>query len=258
MIEGSIYEFGYLDFVNTLITLAIMLPIFYFLYRKLWCQKARESDRGSGLVRFIRRMDRGKPFINPAKAVAFVVLFTAVFCLLMIPLGFAFGTTEPEKMKDRRIDPIIEPVYFNYTFDESGMAQEGTPIDYTFEPAEGNTIFAEVHFTWEDEPDESGLIMQYDNQPDTFRISLLSPSGEELQSGTNDQGMITLSWNINDENAMNGTFTFHVELVNAGDQEPPLNFMQPIADDSNAFSFSVDYESVDYVLVEEDDYHIRW
>jgi len=257
-IEASMATFGFLDTVNTLITLAIMLPIFYLLYRVFWKKKSRESDTGSTPVRNIRRLDRGHIFKKPWQPWAFTIAVCLIFCLLMIPAGAVLATDDPEKMKDRREEPLLEAFYTNGSLEQSSVVNEGSSEEVPISSFEGDMILIDISFTWTDEPDESGLLFSYTNEPDTFRVSLVSPTGEDLQAGSNDQGIITLSWSVNDENAQNGTFTIIIELVNAGDQEPPFQFQQPIADDSNSYELVVDYESVLYQELDEDDYHIRW
>lgn len=261
MVEASSLTFGYIDAVNTLITLAIMLPIFYFLYVKFWKRDARENDSPNTIVTKIRRLDRGTLFKRRGSPFITTVVVCLAFCLLMIPIGFAFGETDEERLKDRRIDPLYEISFGEGIAADDGRMSEGNENKYEIDADDGlkGIYLIDFKLTWSDEPDQGGP-RGFENQPDTFRAEITSPSGEVIQSGTadSDTGVISLKWEVEPEFALNGTFFLTIELVNAGDQEPRFGILPGNQDNDNEYSWDMTYGYVTYVEVEEKDLNIRW
>lgn len=248
--------FGAIDLVNTVITLAIMLPFFYLLHRYFWREDAKEKR--SGVIRWIRRMDTGERFKNSRQPWLMAVGVTFVFCILMLPTAALFSTSDPAKMKDRPIEAVYVPSFSNFTFEETGTAREGEPLEFPVKPESGSVVSVNVSVTWEDEPPESGIIRDYENKPDRFRLTIKDPEGAELAVKESSDGYVFLTWSTAPDKAVNGSYTISLELVNAGDQEPPNQFLQPVEDDSNEYILKGEYKSVTFEKADEDDYHIRW
>ena len=86
--------------------------------------------------------------------------------------------------------------------------------------------YVKIEMTWEDESDPPGLpkIRNYENQPDEFSVSIVSPNNTAIISQTDNSG------SIKDENALSiaeiegsfgeGNFTLNIKLMSAGDWVP--------------------------------------
>jgi membrane protease YdiL (CAAX protease family) len=255
-------NFGMYDFFITLLTLMIMLPIIYVIYRVWWRYDDPMDGPLGGIVTAIKNFrisnrihahDTGSwPRENPIIITAGIV---GIFCLLMIPLAGAIGSDNPEDFKDRIIGQGTGEIVIshdNETISNSGNLNEGASSEYTFE---GNQMIVEwvnITLTWTDEPDQDPLL---NNQPDTFRVTLSDPDGEELDSAEGFNEQLTISWQDSDDIEYDGTFTITVTLVSAGDQE---GIFRTSPDNSNNYNIGIDVVRFNEERSEADAGDVRW
>jgi membrane protease YdiL (CAAX protease family) len=252
-------NFGMIDFVNTLLTLAVMLPIFYIIYRVWWRYDTPTEGPLGGIIRWfgqlkmtnwIRKRDHGDwPQSYPVIVTGGIV---GIFCLLMIPTAAVIGTNDSAKFGDRIIGETggeLIIIYNNTTITDSQILNEGNSIDYPIQIDEMQVAWINVTIYWSDEQD---VDFRHVNQPDTFQISLLDQDGNELDSTQGSAGELTISWAGEEQVEYSGTFSVSVTLIDAGDQEPILIFGRPIPDNSNNFNihiesilFRTEYSGVD-------------
>lgn len=105
-----------------------------------------------------------------------------------------------------------------------------------------------VELVWQDESPEG---MTFSNAPDSFTLSILSPTGREIASDRavnpqGGQGRIRLEANGDHEN---GTWTLAIDLGQCGDQ---TGFIRTIEDTGNSYTLSIGYESVSFQKEEKD------
>jgi hypothetical protein len=259
-------NFGMIDFFSTLITLSIMLPIFYIVYLVWWKHDEPLVDGPlAGIVRKIeeikfteriRALDSGNwPRRNPLIKISLIVF---IFCLASIPVAGLIGTDDPSLFVDRVIGGEADTViaYDNGTITDSGTLNEGSDIEVPIEFSDNHIVSIEASLSWTDEPSS---FFGGTNQPDTFTIQLLDPAGEVLDQATGDTGSLGITWSTSDPEAQTyiGIFIVKVILDNAGDDE--RRFPLPGAPDtSNSYSLTIEYQSYYYVIGDGDDADVRW
>jgi hypothetical protein len=251
--------FGMVDFINTLITLALLLPVFYLIYRKFWkvdhtaVVPDGSPKKGMPLVRWIREKD----MVGLKRPLTTTVLVTAAFCLVMLPLAAVIGVDDPALQKDRSSGGgerivVREVEYLNVSSDLT----TGENQMFVLQEEWNRTIVqVDIDLTWTDEPNAN---FRYRNEPDSFTLSIVDDEGSELDSGSGSSGSISLSWERNNETA--GNLTVAVELTETGDQIPTVNLfgIRVIADDGNAFDLRIVcvYERI--VIGGSEDLNVRW
>jgi len=252
------------DFFNTLITLAIMLPIFYFLYIRFWRRdhlstgSPRERrGKDNAVFLWLKERDLGN---WPARPWITVVSITTVFCLLMIPAAALVGVNDPDKfsdgIKDFKGDPVEVRVWEKMIV--SGYMGEGEDTNILLERNISMITKVNVSLVWVDEADAG---FRYTNAPDQFQITLYDGEGRELRTHQSGSGYSSIVWIIPDETADLGNLSVEVRMVRAGDQETMISILglRDIADEGNDYSLMVDYEllSIHYTG-EEGEADVRW
>ncbi len=262
-----VVNFGVMDFVSTIITLCIMLPIFYIVYLVWWRHdKPLQDGPLAGIVRAIeqirvtakiRKYDRGAwPRGNPILVTAAIV---GIFCLLSIPLAAVVSTDDPAKFNDRMIgaEQIIVFVYDNGTIQGSNLLNEGKSFEYPIEFIDMEIEYINITLTWQDDPGDSNIIT---NEPDEFKVELFDNDGFELAVGQGDSGNLELSWQGVEAVEYTGNFMVVVTLEYAGDLElrySPFGLIsQP--DDSNDYSLEIEYTMFTKEYIDIEDGDVRW
>lgn len=239
------------DFFNTLITLAIMLPIFYFLYKVFW-QKDRFSTgspfepRKSSIkvIQWIKDRDQGH---WPKRPIFYTVGITFVFCLAMIPLAAVVGVNDPSLFTDSDMDgggEIIE-IREGFTILLDGNMNEGTKQDVDIPSNRSTVTRVNVSMGWQDEPPRGP---RFTNTPDTFKIELLAEDGTSLDEDQSSSSHVSIVWVLRDDEGPYGNLSVVVTMVRAGDQEPLINIgnFRNANDPGNDFALRIDYEVLYY------------
>jgi len=253
--------FGMVDFINTIITIAILLPVFYMIYRRFW--KRSPVYTGSpmdtpqerfSLFRWLKEKDQGmkRPVIT-------TVSITFVFCLLMLPLAGVVGVDDPALQKDRvsggggEMVELTEQERVLY----GAELDQGGSDEYSIKAVNGTLDWVNISLTWEDEPDAGP---RYTNQPDTFGVTLMTSEGEELDSMEGHTGAVSIVWIPEEGLVEMNNVTVVVELLKTGDQEPIVSILglRDIADDKNTYGLDVRYQYTYSAKREPEDLDIRW
>jgi hypothetical protein len=237
-----------IDFFNTLIVIAIMLPFFYFLYSKFWrrdhfatgspFERRKKTNR---VFQWLRDRDQGH---WPSKPWRMVVGVTFIFCLLMYPAAAIVGVDDEssfsdgildyrgEKKEVREWDTMLVGSYLASRQEETFMI-----------PSNGTKVTkVNVSLQWSDEPDAG---IRYTNNPDNFRITLQDGEGNSLGQHQGASGHLSIVWIQEDESVNLGNLSVTVTCVSAGAQEPLISILglREIADEGNEFNLRVDFET---------------
>jgi len=254
--------FGMVDFINTIITLVILLPVFYLIYRVFWKRRSGEDPgvvgrlKDKNIVRWIRERDLGD---YPARPVITTVTVVGIFCIAMLPFAAVIGTDVEEYQHDRPLDPIPSmDVYENLTIFMNGILNEGA--SESMELDDNGTLIVEVEgeLHWEDEPVSQRL---FTNEPDVFSLALVDSDGVEYKSeqraSSRGSGHITFLFSPGKTFSYNGTLSLVLTLVEAGDVSGRFGVRtQP--DDSNAYTLDVRYMTWYYQEGNEGALNVRW
>jgi membrane protease YdiL (CAAX protease family) len=259
-------NFGMIDFFSTIITLSIMLPIFYIVYLVWWKHdKPLEDGPLAGIVRKIeeikltdkiRELDSGNwPRGNPIIKTAFIVF---IFCLASIPVAGLIGTDDPSKFVDRVIggEPGTVIQYDNGTITDAGTLSEGSETEIPIAFSHNYIISIKLSLSW---TDEASSFVQGTNQPDTFTVQLLDPEKEVLDEDSGEAGNLGITWSTRDpeEKNFNGTFIVIVRLDSAGDDVSRFG-VRSVQDTSNDYSLEIEYYSYYYTSGSGDNADVRW
>jgi len=252
------------DFFNTLITLAIMLPFFYLLYKKFWRRDFfatgspfEKRKRDNRIFRWLRERDQGH---WPRRPVFTVALVTLLFCLTMIPVAALVGIDDPARFSDGQLNykgERVEVREWQTDLVSSYLSvgqSESVPID------SNGTMVTKVNVSvqWSDEPDAG---IRYTNQPDTFSVELLDDEGNQLGSQQGASGHLSIVWVLQNGTEDLGNLSVSVTCNRAGDQIPIINILglRTINDEGNDFNLRIDYETFYVTYVgDEGGADVRW
>jgi hypothetical protein len=256
-------NFGMVDFINTLITLAILMPVFYFIYRKFWRRNIISTGSPFDtpkekfyLFRIIKERDQGD---WPKKPVFTTVMVTFIFCILMIPLAGVIGVDDPDLQIDRisggggESVVVVEELRIVY----GSELNQGEVASFPLDDVNKTVDWISVNLTWED---EAPARPRYENQPDQFRLSILDGQGQEMDFIENPSGDLNLYWQLQEGTDPVEGINIQVKLTRTGDHEPPFSIigLRNVADNSNTFSLDINYQ-VTYETIEgEDELNVRW
>jgi hypothetical protein len=151
---------------------------------------------------------------------------------------------------DIDIPGIDEMTQKNEVRTDSSSLMEGSAENVMVDASQDRIITGiSVIVTWEDEEDRRRVRM-YENQPDTFRITITDPNGTELASNSasnqhGQQGTVSTVANLDEEQVMEyydaGDFEVDIIMEEAGDFEPRIGLsFFPIEDDGNRFNYEIE------------------
>lgn len=170
------------------------------------------AEDARGLRRRLLALRRGE--LPPPKTVLLIGLVVAIVVVSVIAAALVMRSPDEREGPDGGGGLVItelEP--FNRTVDSDAYLEEGgDPYDMTLDfyyaivhPEEYGEIvicFIEgisVTVRWQDEPDETRYIVQWENQPDTVHVDLYDMNGsfEVADEASNDHGeeaIVQVSW----------------------------------------------------------------
>ena len=119
----------------------------------------------------------------------------------------------------------------------SGSLQENSQ-KATILTLDAKATSLKVRLTWEDEPAQFPL----ENQPDSFKVALASPSGNASESQlvsnpVGGEGLVELALRVGGAGE-EGDWSVTVFLGDCGDQQ---GFVRSVADTGNAYSLAISY-----------------
>jgi len=163
---------------------------------------------------------------------------TGMFIVFVSLIGAVVGGTYAVK-ESASSTPQLITASANTTLsdrvDEGGQTQKALYMD--------NVTSITFTLVWQDEPDRD---MRHTNTPDTLKLTVVSPGGENKSSeSTNTQGssgVIKLTFSFVE--GITGEWNITVEATDCGDQEPlipdPFGF-RTIPDTGNSWQLNVEY-----------------
>lgn len=194
----------------------------------------------AGIYRPFEYMDRG----NNEKATGLALIF------VILLVGWQLGAFEVEGHSGSGASgsnyELVEESWSHSAYTSEG---ETTSVDHQFEGRVNTTTFT---LSWND--DDTTEPVGYQNQPDSFRLTVVTPWGdeysEEASNGGNGQGSLSIDIElgmteeelaedeIDDFEAGNWEIT--VECTEAGNSENPIGGVA-FVDDGNEWDLDVEY-----------------
>lgn len=169
-----------------------------------------------------------------------------VAAIVFIPcvFGAALSMGEDKFYRFEKEEEIIEGKFIHETVKMSDWIQEGTSIEKNI-TIDGEGRYLNITLTWKDEDDINYVLRRYENSPDTFRLTVIFPSQNEISvDGKNEHGKEgVLIININSSEMEPGEYKIIIECMNAGDYEGRFGITS-ITDEGNRCELKIDYEYV--------------
>ncbi|UCE74026.1 MAG: CPBP family intramembrane metalloprotease [Methanomassiliicoccales archaeon] len=207
-------SYALVNIATSLIADVIMILIFFFIHKYYWQPHRRGEPAFKGklieLQNFIRNHDFGKEPIK--KTAAFLVAFCVVICGIIMGTTYALGETDLSKMSSLSEEEGAKDISHLESLSETTEHDSGSQ---TLNEGESETItlvsesdkyLKEVSVTviWTDEEDMSYILRTYENQPDTFSVTINGPNATEKESGENPR---------NGEGSITATLSFSIEEI---------------------------------------------
>lgn len=168
--------------------------------------------------------------------------------LIMVLAGFSAGTTTytGNQVDDDRdkVGPFFE---VSETVSFSEYLDEGTSVSFPMDITYPNVIYFNVTLTWTDEPDMQRIIRTYENNPESFRISVeMENISAQSASGSNvhgEEGRIEMDLEFEGKPVFlnnTGSYSVTVELLESGNFVPGVGIIG-FTDNGNDFDLMVEY-----------------
>ena len=178
---------------------------------------------------------------------------------IVVIAGMSMGTTTyyPPEEDDVRYVYELRTGTISY----SGSLEEGESEINEIVISEENVMWVNVTLSWTDEPDQTFLLREFQNQPDEFQLTFAPCNGTESSerdsNRRNDQGAIQFSHSyMMEPDHTNGTgaHTIEVRLVSVGDYttgfDPPFTLPGRPRDTGNNYDIQVSYDYLAKIEVE--------
>ncbi len=244
--------------VSSIIADIIMICIFYLIHKNYWEPHRRGEPAFNGMFQklqdYIHKHDFERMPIQSTAAI--LVSFIVVICIILMGVAAAFGETDLSKFSTAMQEGPGGPgsgffdsyVEISENISESGYLDEGASSQLSYSSEIDKYIVGmKVTLTWTDEPNNS----PYENQPDTFSVTLSGPGVSDSSSGSNaigGSGIITTEIEV--------TYSEVAELISAeqdeydiecvitldeaGNQEGPIIGVFEQEDSGNNYDYSVE------------------
>lgn len=193
-----------------------------------------------------------------------VLISGVVVFLLVAVTAVIFGSNAEEsaEMAQDLFDDIFQGMTpISEEGSSSGELTQGGTETVTIVSEDRAIMNISAVLTWSDEPDQR-RIRVYQNQPDTFSISITDPNGNVTDTGSasnsrGGEGRVELQVSMTQEEAASlvgtGNWTIDVTLDSVGDYEARLGVgLWPITPTDSGNDFSLTYEIEYYDLSEEE------
>jgi hypothetical protein len=244
--------------VSSVIADAIIIVFFYFVHRYYWQPHRRGEPAFGGkfikLQNFIHDHDFNDKPITTTSAI--LAAFCVVIMVMLMGVTAALGETDLSKLSTAiqedtggnelgKLDSFME---LSENLTGTGMLNEGQSDTIAVTSGLDKYISKiTVTMTWTDEPDNT----PYENQPDTFSVTITGPNSSDEISGSNaigGSGTITKEFGftysevaelISTEGDEYG-ITCLITLEEAGNQEGPFIGLFEQEDSQNAYDYTVE------------------
>jgi hypothetical protein len=143
-----------------------------------------------------------------------------------------------------RVDPKVIAKYVDTTEekDTDGNLPQGSSSETVVLATPQKVVTSiKARLTWTDESDPPGIrLRRYQNEPDTFTLTLLSPNGTIMDEVTGSSGSLSVGRDMKEEEVLTlfgtGNFTVVVRMDSTGDWYPRFGPGIPLDDPGNDFS----------------------
>jgi membrane protease YdiL (CAAX protease family) len=218
---------------------AIIILLILFIHKYYWQPHRKGEPALGGVFLKIQNFIHDHDFNDkPLKSTGPVlVAFIVVIMMLCVGITAAFGETDRSKFSTfsqedsggSNLDDLDSYLESPENVTGGGYLDEGTSTSETISSELDEYIKeVKVTLTWTDEPDTRYFLRTYENEPDTFSVSINAPNASVSKSASNvhgEQGMVEteLSFSIEEiaeiisEEVSNYTFTVEITMVEAGD-----------------------------------------
>lgn len=245
---------------TSIIVDGIMILIFYLIHKYYWQPHRLGETALRGILSPFQKFVHDHDFYKmPIKTTAvYLVAFCVITCGIIMSATHAFGETDlsrlsynPEETDGKDVGYLESLVESTDIDTDSGSLNEGDSdtITFTSEP-EKYIRQVRVTVTWTDEDDIQYGPRTYQNQPDSFSVTINGPNATEEAGGENPYGsegriVVELSFTIEELSEIISTdgddyeITIEITMVNAGDYEAPFGLMG-FADDGNQYNYEIE------------------
>jgi hypothetical protein len=186
-----------------------------------------------------------------ASYVVYPVLIILVFAVFAFEWDYFMGTKQGQLATDNKPETVwIYEIGSDQLTPITGYAAENSESGYEVQDDHAFTSLT-VALQWEDENPEVLLT----NQPDSFKLAIVSPFGERVESQpatdtVGSQGKLNLTLNKPGTTSETGTWVAYVITGNCGDQE---GFIRTVEDGGNSFTLSISFTWIEAVTEAESD-----
>jgi len=233
----------------------ILIGLFYLIHKYYWEPQRRGEPAFGGKLEKVQKalfsQDVGTG--SPIKTGAVLTVVTVVTLVVLAGGANVFGTSDFSLLGPQAIpagnsagsygdwEPVLE------TTPVTGTLNVGQDSPTPLSTSELRLIRSvNATLTWTDELDMRRIVRTYENQPDTFRLSMTGPNisvEEEAANVHGEEGMITLSLDLDDDQitalGTNSTITVTVTLVEAGLFAPGIGVIG-FTDTGNEFMLTIE------------------
>jgi len=257
---ASPFSGAMVEIVTSTLANGLMIFFFYYINKNYWQPHRRGEPAFNGafmrLQEFVFNHDFGKKHWTETLRVC--TIFCVMVCALLMVAAIGAGVIYEEDTSDGDSDSVIDLSGYeesSETLSGGGTLDEGQSEMVPVTSENGSYIKSvTVTLTWTDEPDERIFIRTYENQPDTFSVTVSGPNGslvtQEDSNPPGGQGTITATLSFEREEIemilMNDTTPYdlsvEITLVSAGNKE--TIGLIALTDNSNEYSYSIDVVSL--------------
>jgi hypothetical protein len=226
----------FVGIMTTIVSNAVMIVIFYLINKHYWEPHRRGEAAFGGrflsLQTFVHDHDfERKPLVSTIAVFVMFIMMISGIIMSAAAIGGArpLWLFPPEAPSDSdetlNLDNFVEVVE---TETSTGMLTEGNSEIFTYTSEQDKYIKQViVSITWTDEADRN---IRYENQPDTFSVSISGLNYTQTASSANPTGgpgSISIQLSFSNENITeaimtkgnNYTASVEITLVEAGNQE---------------------------------------
>lgn len=252
--------YALVNITTNIIADGLIILFFFVIHRYYWQPHRRGEPAFGGIFQklqdFVHEHDfERKPIMA---TMTFLVAFCVLICAMILGITLAVGDTDLSKM----VQASEETEGVDVGFLESLVESEETQIDSGYlNEGESSTITFKsepekyiqrvmVTVTWTDEPDSGGIFIPFENQPDTFSVTISGPNSSVDDSASNPregEGSVTveLSFTLEElaeiisSEGEEYEVTITIILTEAGNQES-LSGLRDEEDYGNDYNYDIE------------------
>lgn len=249
-------NYAMVDIATTIVADASMIILFFLIHKYYWQPHRRGEPAFGGIFQSLQNFVHEHDFER--KPVVTTMAFLVAFCMIIggtiMGIAYAFGATElsggETEAEGTDVSHLESLEEFSETEIGSSSLNEGDSEAITFNSKPDKYIKGvNVKLTWMDEPDGGGILIPYENQPDTFSITINGPNATEDGSASNSHGAegsltVELAFTLEDISKITSEdeeyeVSITVTMEDAGDQESPTGLRGEV-DNGNSYDYEIE------------------